>query len=205
MQVRLLLLFLSLVALAGPVGAAPFGETRQYFRNWLTACRADGYCSATAYVKAHPGSAAVADYVLRVGRHARQTYWEISFTTVATQGDDRAPLTAEVDGKSLTFTPPEDVGPFGSVNDFFLLGRKAQTVLDRLVPGKRLTFGFTDMTGTPRETSFALQGLAQALIWIDTAQHRIGAERVAEAPPHGLFRTDVPGATWMRPALAADE
>ena len=198
---RILTLILALLA-ASPALADTFGERRQYFGGWLTVCRSNGYCSATAYVNPHPPSGAVADYILRVGRQAQQTYWEVSFTTIEVMGDGRQPFTASIDRKgAIAFAPPREVGPFGSVNDFFYLGRKAQALLDRLVPAKRLTIGFAATDGSDRQATFALSGLSQALIWIDTVQHRLGSERVAEAPPYGLFRTDVVGANWMAPAL----
>jgi len=198
-----LVLSLILLLLVVPAQAGPFGETRKYFDHWLGACRPDGYCSATAYVD--PGAnGTVAAYILRIGREAEQTYWQLSLTTVATMADERYPLTASVDDKSVgTFSPPTDIGAFGSINDFYFLGSGAQHLMDRLVGGHTVAFAFTATDGTAQEARFPLDGLSQALIWIDTLQHRIGSERVAEAPPYGLFRTDVTGAAWMAPALAA--
>src|SRR5882757_66533 len=111
---RAFIAFIFLAISVVPALADNFGETRKYFKDWLTACRADGYCSATAYV--NPGAnGAVADYILRVGRQARQTYWELSFTTVATMADGKAPFTASVDGKAESFAAPDAVSAFGSV------------------------------------------------------------------------------------------
>ena len=38
----------------------------------------------------------------------------------------------------------------------------------------------------PQQAGFSLSGLTAALLWIDEQQRRVGSERVASAPPHGL-------------------
>src|SRR5262249_10361904 len=45
---------------------------------------------------------------------------------------------------------------------------------------------FTDAAKAGETATFPLKGLSQALIAIDTTQHRLGSERVAETPPYGL-------------------
>lgn len=165
-------------------------ETRRYFTDWLAACRADGYCSATAYQNPNPDGVPVADYVLRVGRHAEGTYWEVSFTTIAAMADATAPVTVAVDDVAETFAGPAEIAPYGAVNDFFLLGDKAQAVMDRLAPGTEMTIGFEDTDGNRQQAEFSLSGLTASLIWIDEHQRRLGAERVAEAPPVGLDPVD---------------
>src|SRR5688572_10367745 len=134
MHLRLSLLLTVLLALAMPAMAQGSGEQRRYFTDWLAACRADGYCSATAYQNPNPGNGTVADYVMRIGRHAEQTYWEISFSTVASMGDAARPFDVVVDGESETFSGPDEVAAYGSINDFFFTGGGAQAVMDRLAP-----------------------------------------------------------------------
>ncbi|RYE84130.1 MAG: hypothetical protein EOP19_12310, partial [Hyphomicrobiales bacterium] len=152
----LLALLLNLLALL-PV-AAQDGEMRRYFKDWLGACRTDGYCSAIAYVNPNPGDGRVADYWFRVGRHAEETYWELSFTPIKVMANPAMPFTLLVDGKGETFIGPTEIAPFGSINDFFLLGSKAQSVMDQLMPGRRLDVTFTDDTGTTGKASFSLNG-----------------------------------------------
>ena len=185
---RILLALYVLLTLALPAFAQKHGEERRYFGDWLAACRADGYCSATTYQNPNPGDGRVADYVLRVGRHAEEIYWELSFTTIATMGDAAAPFMVSVDGADEYFAGPQEVAAYGAVNDFFLLGTKAQAVMDRLAPGHELNVDFTDETGVAQRAQFSLAGMTAALIWIDEMQGRLGSERVAEAPPVGLER-----------------
>lgn len=184
---RTLLVFYAFMMLVLPAMAQQHGEERRYFGDWLAACRPDGYCSATAYQNPNPGGR-VADYVLRVGRHAEGIYWEISFSTVATMGDAGAPFVVGIDGEEESFAGRTEVAAYGSINDFFLLGPKAQAVMDRMMPGSAMTIAFTDETGAPQQAGFSLSGLTAALIWIDERQGRLGSERVAEAPPVGLDR-----------------
>ena len=203
---RFLLPLLLLVLAVAPVAGQDGMEERRYFHDWLADCRTDGYCSATAYVNPSPGNGTVADYVLRIGRHAEQTYWEISLSTVASMADAASPFVVNVDGAAETFSGPDEVAAFGALNDFFLLGRKAQAVMDRLAPGRTISFAFVDQEGTPQQAGFSLAGLTASLIWIDEKQGRLGSERVAEAPPVGLDRapaTPAVGPADIPPALLA--
>ena len=181
-----LLLILAVYALSLLPAAAQDGETRKYFRDWLGACRADGYCSAIAYMNPNPGDGRVADAWLRIGRHAQEIYWEISFTPIKVVANPTMPFTVLVDGKGETFIGPGEIAPFGAINDFFLLGAKAQSVMDQFMPGKATEITFTDETGATGKANFSLDGLTAALIWIDETQRRLGSERVAEAAPIGL-------------------
>jgi len=185
---RLLLILAVLLASLLPVAAQEI-ETRKYFRDWLAVCQADGYCSAISYLNPNPGGGRVADAWLRIGRHAQETYWEVSFTPIKVMADPSMPFTVLVDGKGETFTGAAEVAPYGAINDFFLLGTKAQSVMDQMMPGKTVEVTFTDDTGATAKADFSLAGLTAALIWIDETQGRLGSERVAEAPPVGLTPT----------------
>lgn len=200
---RSLLAALLILAFAAPVMAQSSMAERRYFRDWLADCRADGYCSATAYVNPSPGNGTVADYVLRIGRHAEETYWEVSLSTVATMADAALPFEVSVDGVVESFAGPAEVAAYGSINDFFLLGRKAQAVMDRLAPGATMAFAFTDTEGTAQRAEFSLSGLTASLIWIDEKQGRLGSERVAEAAPVGLAPVGESAAGAVPPALLA--
>lgn len=203
-RMRLLTALLALLAAAAPAFAQEHGETRRYFKDWLAACRADDYCSATAYMNPNPAGVPVADYILRIGRHAEETYWEISFTTVAQMADPAAPFVVSIDDAAEEFAGAEEVAAYGAINDFFLLGPKAQAVMDRLAPGATATIAFTSENGGAETAEFSLAGLTAALIWIDEQQGRLGSERVAEAPPVGLDRSgSAPPAGDVPPALMA--
>lgn len=161
-------------------------QGRKYFGDWLAACRPDGYCSAISYINPNPGDGRVADYWFRIGRHAQESYWELSFTPIKVDADWNQPLTFSVDGVAETFVGYDQIAPYGAVNDLFLLGKKAQVVMDRLMPGAALAVSFTDRDSESQSAEFSLKGLTAALIWIDERQNRLGSERVAEAPPVGL-------------------
>ena len=169
-------------------------QARKYFGDWLVACLPDGYCSAVSYINPNPGGR-VADYWFRIGRHAEESYWELSFTPIVIDADWNQPLTFSVDGVDETFVGFDQIAPYGAINDLFLLGKKAQVVMDRLMPGAALTVSFTDRDNESRSAEFSLKGLTAALIWIDERQNRLGSERVAEAPPAGLEPA------WQPPVL----
>ena len=133
----------------------------------------------------------MADYILRIGRHAEQSYWEISLTTVATQADEFSDFVVNLDQDTQTFASTAQVGAYGSINEFFFLGDGAQTVMDKLALGKKIAFSFNDTTGTAQHAAFSLNGLGAALAWIDKQQTRIGSERMASVPPHGLVPTSI--------------
>jgi hypothetical protein len=191
MRILFALLLIWLSATAAP--AQQQGEIRQQFKAWLATCRVDGYCSATAYQNPNFNAQRVADYIFRIGRHAQQSYWELSFTPVLVGADEGKDFTVTVDGHPQSFGARTDIGVYGAINhvflldddtrDFFLLGTGAQNVLDRLVPGITLSVDFTDNLGRAQRATFSLAGLTASLAWIDEQQRRLGSERVAAAPP----------------------
>jgi len=181
---RLFTLVLLLLSVTAPALAQEEGAQRA-FKDWMTACRDDGYCSAFALANPR-ANGNDADYVLRVGRHAERSYWEISFKTVAVMADEWNDFTVTVDGVAQPFSGFEQIGAYAEANDFFLLGDGAQAVLGRMVPGSQVSIAFSDRAEAPHTVAFSLSGLAAALIWIDEQQKRLGSERVASAPPYGL-------------------
>lgn len=172
-------LWLLTILLAIDGFAVPAMGAEQRFESWLATCDENDYCGATAETAAGD--------VLRIGRHAMETYWEISFTPAVTMTDPSAvPVRVSVDAETEVFETLEEIGPYGAENDYFLLGPKAQAVMDRLAPGTRISFDFEDQDAVAHRGEFTLTGLNDALIWIDGQQGRLGAERVAEASPVGL-------------------
>ncbi len=177
---------LLIMMISGAAHAQTFGETRKYFRDWLASCRPDGYCSATTYDNPNPGDGSVADYILRVGRHERGVYWEISLTTVATMPEQYSDMNIDINGQTSILSQNFDYGAYASINDFFFVSSNAQVILDRLIQGARARFTFDDQNLVPQTASFSLSGLAASLLWIDEQQRRVGAERVAYPAPLGL-------------------
>ena len=111
---------LAFAALTTMTGVAPFakaqepdlvdtryGEQRAFFRDWLAACRPDGYCSALGYNGAGPDAAGVdADFILRVGSPAPGGDYEIIFTGVAAYVDATSPIRIWVDGREVARLEP---------------------------------------------------------------------------------------------------
>jgi hypothetical protein len=181
-----LMRFIAAVTFCLLTPAALAQDGSRAFKDWTVACDRTGYCSANTVSPPAEGQAN-GDYVLTVGRHAQQPYWEVSFATMgAASADQWADFTITIDSQRQVFSLPTEVGAYGEGNHFYFLGEGAQAVMDRFTPGTAVTVDFTDTAKQPREAAFSLAGLTAALIWIDEQQGRLGSERVAFAAPYGL-------------------
>lgn len=163
-------------------GLSASAETRT-FKEWQVQCDEALYCSATSIRNLAPDGL---PFSLAIARHAQRSYWEISLDTAAAPAEDWGDFVIAVDAASLTLSGRREVGAYGTPARFYFLGDKAQALLDQLVPGSSVRFDFNDRAGTARSARFALSGLSAALLYIDETQARLGSERVASAPPHGL-------------------
>lgn len=181
---RIAAALLTLLAAVAPAFAQEGAGETGTFGAWTAACDSTGYCEATNAIldPARDGPR----YVLSVGRHAQQSYWELSLDTPYTPADPWSDFVVSVDGNSTTFSLSPQVGAYGSSTRFYFLGDGVQQTMDRMMPGSMIDIAFTDEQSTPQTVKFSLEGLTAALIWIDEKQHRIGSERVASAPPYGL-------------------
>jgi hypothetical protein len=128
----------------------------------------------------------VDDGALRVARHAQESYWEMAFVAGGTLPDEWQDFVIAVDGDGETFSLRSEIGAYGALTDFYLLGDKAQRIMDLMMPGSEISVAYTDVEANARELTFPLSGLSAALLWIDERQGRIGSERVASVAPYGL-------------------
>ncbi|MCC2114056.1 MAG: DUF1176 domain-containing protein [Hyphomicrobiales bacterium] len=174
-----------IVALSALCGTRTFAvEEHRTFKDWLAACRPDGYCSAITGVNPAAGGAD-ADYILRIGRQpGADRLWQISFTTVAVTADRDRPMNARIDGApAITLHPVAGYEPLGAVNDFFVtepaLGNR---ILGAISAGNRIRFEFLDISGAPHDADFSLSGLSASLLWIDERQDRLDSPRRTERP-----------------------
>lgn len=186
------ILLIILVLFSAPASAQTFGETREYFGDWLAACRPSGYCSATAYDNPHAlqgdvaGRIETADNILRLGRHEKSSYWEISLTTVKSMPNEFSDIVFDIDGSITSFAHHFGYGAYSSINDFFFVSYDAQSLIDQMVASNNAGAFFLAEDGIEAEAKFSLSGLSAALLWIDEQQKRVGSERLAYAAPKGL-------------------
>jgi len=183
---HLLVLLLYFTFAPAAFAAEPAQEAQ--FRDWQARCDPYGNCTAGFSVDADSTDHLVPDYRLALSRAAYETYWNIAFSAFIPAPDPTAVMTFAIDGTATTFTPETDIAAFGGLNDYYPLGKKAQTVLDQMVPGSALTIDYQDQAGTARQADISLAGLAAALLWIDEQQSRLGSERVTAEPPSGKTR-----------------
>lgn len=179
----LLLAFLT----AAPANAQNFGEKREYFKDWLAACRpTTGYCSAITYINPNPGNGAVADHWLRIGRHKDGAKWEISFTPITVAPNNSTTFYFWIGEDSFWFTKGSGALAYGAINDIFLIGEDATKMLTAMLAGNKMTSSFDDMSGQRIDIDFSLSGLTASLLWIDDQQGRVGDPRIAGDLPIGL-------------------
>ena len=193
-----IVLFIFVLLFSTPGFSQSPGETSRQFGDWLATCQPNGYCAATTSDNPNPGNDSVADYILRVARHERGIYWEVSMTAIAHMPADFQKIEFDIDGQINTFEQFRDYGAYGNLNDFYFISEPGEKLLNQLVAGNRAVTGFLDEDLQKQTAGFSLSGLTAALLWIDERQNRIGSERLAYAAPIGLtplsrdFPTAVP-------------
>ncbi len=190
---------LTLAAEAAMMGAAraKFDETREYFRDWLAACRNDGtgYCSALAYVPDPQGPGGIAAQ-LRVARPRPGAEPEIVFTPVERLADVSRPMTVRVDDNpEIRLAPGTGFARAGGLNDYGIVDPAVVAVLiPQMKDGLGMTVDYMDEGGETARFAFSLMGLTGALRFIDGAQARAGEAAPATDPEAPRHDTDGPGA-----------
>lgn len=195
---RILLVGLLVVLISSLPGVAL--AQSHIFGDWQASCDTYDQCAASTRFNPNPGADIPADQILNVSRQPYESYWEIFLETYAAAPVETGTLDIAVDGEKTTFTGPDDFAAFGGLNNYYLLGDKAQRIMDQMTPGSTLEITFTDSEGMPQHASYSLTGLTAALLWIDEQQTRVGSERVAKAPPANKVRV-----TTRQPAPVTDE
>ncbi|MBB4301151.1 hypothetical protein GGD81_000166 [Rhodobium orientis] len=165
---------------------SPAGAEESTFDDWSAVCEEEDGCIASSLVgKASGGYDA--RFALRVGRTAKaDSAWTISISTIAVLADRDRPAEVRVDDNPpLTLKPERGYAPFGTVNDFFIVDDGTLNILiGQMLAGESLRFTFLDVSGTPHDVDFPLAGVADALLWIDEAQGRLGSPLLAGPPNH---------------------
>jgi len=190
--VIILVLTLTLAGQAGIAGAvhSKFGETREYVRDWLAACRNDGsgYCSVVAYVRDPQGPGGIAAQ-FRVARPRPGAALEMVFTPVTRLADVTRPMTLRVDANPEVALPPgTGFARAGGLNDYGIVDDAVVAALiPQLKKGASMTLDYVDEAGETARFAFSLMGFTGALRFIDDTQFRAeGAVPASdpEAPRH---------------------
>lgn len=193
----LILSFLSF-ALIAPVSQAQTNES-VLFQNWTVICGDDNYCTATT-----PDQSKKAG-VLKVRRHNdKKAHWEISVQTNAEDQSQFRPLALRIAGQRLqSLRANRDFRSFSKPNEFFLINKPALPLLfRRMIESRRMFFTFAAGNKQRINASYSLNGLSDALLWIDEKQKRIGSRRSVEAPVERSIAK--PAAPVGKPLLDAE-
>lgn len=152
-------------------------------RDWLVTCDDYQNCAASTQVDKDPSNTIVPDYQLTISRGAYETFWKVSLTTFVAQPNTAKPVLVDIDGAQTTLSGSGHIAAFDALNEYFLLGKTVQKIMDQLVLGTKVAITFEDQAGTAQSAELSLSGLAASLLWIDEHQQRLGSERVAGPPP----------------------
>ena len=154
--------------------ATKFGEKRAYYRDWLAACRQDGYCSANAYLPSKTG--AVFGYQVRIGRDAMGLDYELILTAVDHMMDAQSSITLAFDGDPTAKLDARaddgwTVDADRSVNEYIIGQSRANLeLIPAMLAGSRMQVGWQDQAGESRRAEISLMGLTAALCWMDQQQ-----------------------------------
>lgn len=184
---RLMIMFIMALLTITSAQAQNSGEKREYFKDWLAACRPDtGYCSAISYINPNPGNGSVADHWLRIGRHKDGAKWEISLTPIKSMPSNTTTFYFWIGEDSFWFTKGGSALAHGAVNDIFMTGDDATKMLGAMLAGSNMSGSFDSDQGETVNVEFSLSGLTASMLWIDEQQGRLGDPRIAGDLPIGL-------------------
>lgn len=195
---RLVNIFLMLAIMIIPATAQT--PQARIFNDWTVTCDAFADCAATTRFNSNPPDTSSADFALQIARQPYETFWEILLLANAALPADTTTAEVSIENVTTTFSAPDEFAAFGALNSYYFIGRKAQKIMDQMMPASAINIRFTDTDGISHAPDFSLAGLTAALLWIDEQQNRIGSERVAEALPADKERV-----TTREPAPLSNE
>jgi hypothetical protein len=140
-----------------------YGETRAYFQDVLAACRPDGYCSVVGEV-ADPTRQSAFRQQFRIARPAPGAPHEVQFAAT-----DPMPVSGpmQLSFASTAFDLSDTSAMTGSVNEFRVTDRAmADSVVTELKRARTARWTYAAGAG-PASATFPLNGLRDALTWID--------------------------------------
>ncbi len=150
---------------------APFCEDRDYFKDFLVACRAqrrDGsrFCSANTYVH-NANAPAGFDYQLRVSRERISAPLRISIIAVDNMMSRKDTVDVHVDGVRQILLAPDEIETPDSINEYFI-GPQDLTdgLIEAMKAGSSVRFDYTNEAGEDVTVSFSLSGLTASLLWM---------------------------------------
>ncbi|MDX2235767.1 MAG: hypothetical protein NW200_14805 [Hyphomonadaceae bacterium] len=142
-----------------------FGETRAYFRDVLSACRPDGYCSAVMTVGAGEDGFTYRQQ-MRVARPTPGAPYQVEFVGVDPMpADDPGPMALSFAGTAFDFTAHH--ARTESVNEYRVSDQAmSDAIVGQLKKARTARWTYASASG-PATGAFALNGVTAALDWID--------------------------------------
>ncbi|MEP6356872.1 MAG: DUF1176 domain-containing protein [Hyphomicrobiales bacterium] len=170
-------LLLSLFLIA-PISYSKSNESVT-FQSWSVVCGDDNFCTATTPDQSNAAGA------LKVRRYNdEKANWEISVQTKADNPSQFGPLSLRIAGQRRnTLKANRDYASFSNANEFFLINTSALNLLfRRMIESRRVFVVFGAKNQQKINASYSLNGLSNALLWIDEEQNRVGSRRTVGPP-----------------------
>jgi len=179
MQRKAIYLFLTpfflLTVLTYPLMAAESAS----FQSWLVVCGEDDYCRAST-----PDQSNQAGSLVVQRANDQSANWEIAVHTRKENPAPFGPESLRIAGqRSNSLLPNQDFATFSKPNEFFLINTAAlQLLFRRMIDSRRIFFSFRGENQKKINASYSLNGLSDALLWIDAQQSRVGSRRTVGPP-----------------------
>jgi len=172
---RFLSSFLLLISLTSPLLAAESAS----FQSWSVLCGPDDYCRAST-----PDQRDQAGPLVVQRANDPSANWEIAVHTRKENPAPFGPESLRIAGqRSNSLLPNQDFATFSKPNEVFLINTAAlQLLFRRMIDSRRIFFSFRGENQQKIDASYSLNGLADALLWIDAQQSRVGSRRTVGPP-----------------------
>ena len=160
-------------------------ETRN-LGDWYASCDEYDNCVATSARLVYGN---LPDQILSIARQAYADNWEVSLVIFSETTDAPNRIVFSIDGKSIQFEQGNEFAAYDKLNQYYILGQKAQTAFDSILAGDEAIISYSDQSGE-QQVAISLKGISASLLWIDEQQDSVGSKRITgEEPKTGTLVT----------------
>ena len=170
----------SIIALFSLVfSSASFAQTtiKTAFKDWQVNCDQYNTCIAST------SSDLKNSYTLSFTRGKYQGSWEISLIANGADPKQNQVIKVDIEGNEISFLANKEFAAYGSLNQYYFLGEKAQKLFDALTPANEAKISFIDLDSNSQTVGFSLNGMSASLLFIDDKHNRVGSKHNAGDPP----------------------
>lgn len=168
----------TIICAGGTAQAAALSPITHQFGAWSASCSSlDQACVAQA--SSQEGGAAIA----LQRSDAPERNWEITLVPSRPNAQATKKIQLTIGSWRGVLQAGRDWRAGPRPNEITLIAAEpASELLSSMIRGMSLTLGLDVASEEAFDDAFSLEGLSAALLWIDAAQNKVGAPRVAQAP-----------------------